>query len=252
MMPGGDRTPFVIAVDGPSASGKGTLARRLAAHYGLAYLDTGLLYRAVGAHLLRAGLDPCDEAAATAAAKTIMLDELDAPDLRSEAVSQAASKVAAIAGVRAALLDQQRDFAANPPPRRPGPTQGSTLEPARGAVLDGRDIGTVVWPRAQVKLFVVAGLEERAARRHKELLERGGESIYSRVLQDMRERDARDSGRTIAPLAPAPDAVVIDTSAVDADAAFALAVAHIGSRYQDSCSQESCSQDRQDPSGDRY
>jgi cytidylate kinase len=227
--------PLVIAVDGPSAAGKGTLARRLADYYGLAYLDTGLLYRAVAARLLRAGIDPEDEAAAVTAAEAVSLAELDAPDLRDEAVSRAASRVAAIGGVRAALLDLQRRFAANP---SAGPSGGTV----RGAVLDGRDIGTVVWPQAQVKLFVVASLEERARRRHKELLERGCESIYSRVLQDMRERDARDSGRAIAPLVPAPDAIVIDTSAVDAYGAFAIAVAHIGPR----------SQDRQGQSDDRH
>ncbi|WP_119460879.1 (d)CMP kinase [Rhodospirillaceae bacterium SYSU D60014] len=219
-------SPFVIAVDGPSAAGKGTLARRVAAHFNLAYLDTGLLYRAVAARLLRAGIDRPDEAAAIAAARAVSAGDLDLPELREEAVSQMASKVAAISGVRAALLDLQRTFAAAPPAGPSGPVAG--------AVLDGRDIGTVVWPQAQVKLFIHADLEQRARRRHKELIERGGESIYARVLQDMRERDARDSGRSVAPLTPAPDALVIDTSALDADAAFAIAVAHIGSRCQDS------------------
>ena len=227
MMAGPNRPqPFVIAVDGPSAAGKGTLARRLARHFNLAYLDTGLLYRAVAARLMRTGADQPDEATATAAARTVSVGELDAPGLRDEAVSRMASKVAAIGGVRAALLDLQRKFAMAPPPGPSGP-------PA-GAVLDGRDIGTVVWPEAQVKLFIHADLEQRARRRHKELLERGCASIYSDVLQDMRERDARDSSRSIAPLAPAPDALVIDTSALDVDAAFAIAVAHIGSLCQDS------------------
>ena len=208
--------PLVIAIDGPSAAGKGTLGRRLAARYNLAYLDTGLLYRAVAAEVVRRGIDPDDAAAAAAVAAGITLDDLAAPNLRDEAVGGVASQVAAIAGVRAALLALQRRFAAHPPPGR------------AGAVLDGRDIGTIVCPAAPVKLFVSATLEERARRRHKELLERGCKSIYARVLQDMMERDARDSGRALAPLTPAPDALIIDSSALDPDAAFAAAVARIG------------------------
>lgn len=219
-MKSGRRT-LVIAVDGPSAAGKGTLARRLAAHFGFAFLDTGLLYRAVALQLLRAGASPDDPDAATRTAEDLDLAMLDAPELRSEPVSQAASKVAAVAGVRAALLEVQRQFAAAPPGGRPG------------AVLDGRDIGTVVCPEAAVKLFVTAGAEVRAARRArellgvKELIGPEAERIYARVLQDMKERDARDSGRSIAPLLPARDALIIDSSALDPDAAFAAALAHI-------------------------
>ena len=195
----------VIAVDGPAASGKGTLARRLAAHYGLRHLDTGLLYRAVGL-LSRAGAsDP------VTVAEQLQLADLGRPDLREDAAAQAGSKVAAIPEVREALREVQHRFAAAPP----------------GAVLDGRDIGTVVFPDAPIKLYIDAGLEDRAQRRHKELIGRGLESIYSRVLQDMTERDARDRGRKVAPLTPAKDALVIDSSRLDADAVFSRAVAYI-------------------------
>lgn len=215
------RKPIVIAVDGPAAAGKGTLARRLARHLGFAFLDTGLLYRATAARLLRGGGQPDDAAAATAAAEALTLADLDSPELRSEAIAQAASRVAAIPAVRAALLEMQRRFAAQPPDGAPG------------AVLDGRDIGTVVCPDADAKLFVTATPQVRAARRTREIL--GGreligaeaEGIYARVLQDMIERDARDSSRAVSPLAPARDALVIDTSALDPDAAFAAALAHI-------------------------
>ena len=196
----------VIAIDGPAASGKGTLARRLAAHYGLHHLDTGLLYRAVGLRAEEEGMDP------VAAARAVTLADLAAPALREEGAAQAASRVAVIPAVREALRGLQRRFAAEPP----------------GAVLDGRDIGTIVFPDAAAKIFVDATAEARARRRHRELIERGVASIYSRVLQDMRERDARDRGRVIAPLAPAPDALVIDSSTLDAESVFALAVAHIG------------------------
>jgi CMP/dCMP kinase len=196
----------VIAVDGPAASGKGTLARRLAARYGLRHLDTGLAYRAVGLKVLSEGLDP------VAAARAATLTDLDRPELRSEEVAQAASRVAAIPEVRTALRALQRRFAETPP----------------GAVLDGRDIGTVVFPDADAKIFVDASPELRAERRHRELLERGVASIYSRVLQDMKARDARDRGRAVAPLTPAKDAFVIDSSKLDADGVFALAVAYIG------------------------
>jgi cytidylate kinase len=196
----------IIAVDGPAASGKGTLARRLAARFGLRHLDTGLLYRAVGLKVEREGADPAE------AARALTLAELESPLLREEASAQAASRVAVIPAVREALRLLQRRFAGAPP----------------GAVLDGRDIGTVVFPEAPVKIFVDATPEARARRRHRELLDRGVASIYSRVLQDMRERDARDRGRVIAPLAPADDALVIDSSDLDADEVFARAVAHIG------------------------
>lgn len=215
--------PFVVAVDGPSAAGKGTLARRIAAFYGFAYLDTGLLYRATAGRLLRTGGDPADPAAAETAARAVGPAELADPGLRGEAVAQAASRVAAIPAVRRALLDVQRRFAARPPALADG-------RPAAGAVLDGRDIGTVVCPEADVKIFVTASVEERARRRHKELLGRGDEAIYARVLQDMTDRDARDSGRAAAPLVPASDAIVIDSTALDADAAFAAAVAVVDER----------------------
>lgn len=196
---------MVIAVDGPAASGKGTLARRLAAHYGLRHLDTGLLYRAVGLLAESSGQDPVK------VAENLTLSDLESPDLRGDAAAQAGSRVAASPPVRAALRGVQHRFAAKPP----------------GAVLDGRDIGTVVFPEAPVKLYIDADLEDRARRRHKELIGRGLESIYSRVLQDMKERDARDRGRTVAPLIPAKDALVIDSSKLDADAVFSRAVAYI-------------------------
>lgn len=206
---------MIIAVDGPVAAGKGTLARRLAAALDLAYLDTGSIYRALGAKLLAAGAAPDDAAAATRAAEALSREDLSRPDLREEAVGQAASIVAAIPAVRAALLAFQRGFAADPPDGK------------RGAVLDGRDIGTVVCPDADVKFFVTADTETRARRRHKELLERGEKSIYARVLQDLRDRDARDSRRAVAPLQPAADAILIDSSEMDADSAFAAALAAI-------------------------
>ncbi len=198
--------PIVIAVDGPAASGKGTLARRLAAHYGLHHLDTGLLYRAVGLRALREGMDP------VAAAEALTLADLGEPALREDSAAQAASKVAVIPAVREALRDLQRRFAGEPP----------------GAVLDGRDIGTVVFPEAPIKIYVDATPEARAQRRHEELREMGLASIYSRVLQDMRERDARDRGRAVAPLTLAKDALVIDSSELDADQVFARALAYIG------------------------
>lgn len=206
---------LVVALDGPAAAGKGTLARRLADHYRLAYLDTGALYRAVGVAVLRQGLDPADEMAAVAAARNLSADLLTDPEIRTEAGGQAASKVGAIPAVRAALLDWQRHFAAKPP-------AGS-----RGAILDGRDIGTVVCPDAPVKIFITASTEARAQRRFKELQEKGAGAIYARVLQDMQERDARDQDRAVAPLTPAADALVIDTSALTADQVFDRAVAHI-------------------------
>jgi CMP/dCMP kinase len=203
--------PFVVAVDGPAASGKGTLARRLAEHFGLAHLDTGKLYRANAFRGLAAGGDPADPTTAAAAARRVDMTGLADPALLTEEVAQASSIVAAIPAVRAALLDRQRDFAAHPP------------APFRGAVLDGRDIGTAVCPGATIKLFVTASPEARAERRLRELRERGATVIYGDVLQDMKERDARDSGRRVAPLAAAPDAVMIDTTGLDADQVFGLA-----------------------------
>jgi len=210
---------LVIAVDGPSAAGKGTLAKRIANRFNLAYLDTGLLYRGVGAALLRQKQSPEDAESAEKAAKALKSEDLSDPELRNEFVSQTASRVAAYPGVRTALLGFQRGFAAHPPPGAKGR--------AAGAVLDGRDIGTVVCPEAPVKFFVTASLEARAERRHRELLSRYGTSIYSRVLEEMKERDERDRTRAVAPLAAAPDALVIDTTTLSPDAAFQVAVDHI-------------------------
>jgi len=215
-----DRAPdtIVVAIDGPAAAGKGTLARRLAAHFDFAFLDTGLLYRATAMHLAEAGRRAEDLAAAEAAAKMVSARDLADPRLRGEAVGQLASTVAAIPAVRSALLQFQRDFAAAPP------------EGKRGAVLDGRDIGTVVCPDARAKLFITASQEERARRRVKELRERGVEAIYGAVLQDMQDRDARDRQRRTAPLRPADDAFVLDTTDLDADTAFAAARDYVASK----------------------
>ncbi|MFD2234718.1 (d)CMP kinase [Phaeospirillum tilakii] len=204
----------IIAIDGPAAAGKGTLARRLAAALGFDYLDTGLIYRAVGMGLARAGQDPADPALAEAAARALTPEALGAGDLRGDDAAQAASKVAAIPGVRAALLDFQRRFAAHPPG-------------GRGAVLDGRDIGTVVCPAAEVKMFVDASVEKRAERRLKELQAAGRGGIYADVLADMKERDDRDRNRSVAPLKPAEGALLLDTSDLDADQAFAAALSHL-------------------------
>ena len=208
----------VIAVDGPAASGKGSLGRRLAEHFGLAYLDTGLLYRATGRRLLDRGADPADAAAAASVARDLGLDDLDPATLRDDETANAAGVVAAHPGVRTALIGVQRRFAADPP--------GG----AQGAVLDGRDIGTVICPDAPIKIFVEASIEVRAQRRHKELQARGLKSIYSRVLRAMRERDARDRSRAIAPLVPADDACVLDTTEFDEDSVFLSALAFIASR----------------------
>ncbi len=197
----------VIAVDGPAAAGKGTLARRLAAALGLPYLDTGLLYRAVGRRVLDAGADPRDAVAAEAAARALAPADLDRGDLRGPMADMAASAVAAIPAVRAALLDFQRDFGK-----------------AHGAVLDGRDIGTVVFPDARVKLFVTASVEERARRRFLELQGRGVAADLAQVTSEIRDRDAQDANRPVAPLRAAADAVTLDTSALDAEAAFAAAL----------------------------
>jgi cytidylate kinase len=189
MSAAGTKRGFVITVDGPSAAGKGTLARRLAAHFGFEFLDTGALYRGVGLSVLRQDLDPADEKAATAAAKALKPETLADPAIRAENTSAAASKVAAIPSVRAAILNWQRDFARD------------AASNSGGAVLDGRDIGTVVCPDADAKLFITASQEARAERRVKELQARGETAIYARVLQDMQERDARDQGRRNARLA---------------------------------------------------
>jgi cytidylate kinase len=198
---------MIIAIDGPAASGKGTLARRLAAHYGLRHLDTGLIYRAVAKALLDAGHRLDDAAQAAAAAKALDPDRFD-DALKSHAVGEAASITSAIPEVRAALLGFQRDFAARPP----------------GAVLDGRDIGTVICPGADVKIFVTATPEERARRRWLELRERGEAADQAAILADILARDARDSGRAVAPLKPASDAHLLDTTHLAIDAAVRAAV----------------------------
>lgn len=189
--------PFTIAIDGPAASGKGTIARALAVRFGFAYLDTGRLYRAVGARVLE-GMEAAE------AAQTLTPDMLDREDLRRPDVARAASQVAAIPEVRAALVDFQRAFA-----RREG-----------GAVLDGRDIGTVICPDAEAKLYVTASDEVRAVRRHAEELAAGHDVTLEAVLSDLRERDRRDSARAEAPLTAAADAVEIDTSELSIDAAL--------------------------------
>jgi cytidylate kinase len=207
---------FVVAIDGPAASGKGTLARRLAGHFGLAHLDTGRLYRAAALLVLEANSDPADPRAAEAAARRVDAAGLADPRLADERVARAASVVAAIPQVRAALLAFQRNFAAAPPPPAPGIK-------ARGAVLDGRDIASVVCPGADLKLFITATPQERARRRVEELRGRGVPAIYQTVLQDLKERDARDSLRRTAPLMAASDAIVIDTTDLDAEAVFETA-----------------------------
>jgi cytidylate kinase len=195
---------MVITIDGPAASGKGTLAQRLATHFGLPHLDTGLLYRAVGERLIASGHPLDDVQAAVRAARSVELEELDRSRLMKSGLGEAASRVAAMPDVRAALLGLQRSFAAAP----------------GGAVLDGRDTGTVVCPNADAKLFVVATTEARAARRHKELSARGEKTTYDEVLADIRRRDERDAARAVAPLKPAPDAVLLDTTDLDIEAAF--------------------------------
>jgi cytidylate kinase len=195
---------FTIAIDGPAAAGKGTVARQLAAHFGYAHLDTGLLYRATGRRML-AGMD------AVEAARTLQPDDLEAPDLRTPEAGQAASRVAAIPEVRRALIDFQRAFAAR----------------AGGAVLDGRDIGTVICPEANVKLYVTADDDVRAARRLAELTGTGHDITYAEVLADLRQRDARDSARAAAPLKPADDAIQLNTSTLTIEQAIAAAIVEV-------------------------
>ena len=208
---------MIIAIDGPAAAGKGTLARRLAQHLNFAYLDTGLIYRAVSKKVLILGGSPDDAAMAETEAWAMQPEDLNLEGLRTDEVAQAASKVSAVPGVRAALLKFQRDFAAHPPDGKVG------------SVLDGRDIGTVVCPDARHKLFVTASMEVRAERRVKELQDRGLRAIYARVFEDMKERDARDTERAVSPLEPAKDANTLDTSDLDADQVFQAALDLIGS-----------------------
>ncbi len=191
---------MIIAIDGPSASGKGTLAKKLATELNFAYLDTGKIYRAVGFNMLRQNKDLDDNFAALNMAKSLNYNDLDNAQLKNDDVAQAASKVAVMPDVRQALLEFQQNFAKKPP-------EGKT-----GVVLDGRDIGTVICPDAHIKLFISANVEIRAKRRHKELLEREEPSIYQQVLADLQERDERDSNRKQAPLKAADDAIIVDTS----------------------------------------
>jgi cytidylate kinase len=207
---------MIIAIDGPAASGKGTLARRLAAHYGLPHLDTGLLYRATAADLLQADRDLRDVEAAVAAARGLGLTDFDESRLRGAAMGEAASIVAAIPQVRAALVRTQRDFAG-----RPG-----------GAVLDGRDIGTVICPNADVKIFVTASAAARAQRRALELARRSEKVDYAAVLADIIKRDARDAERRDAPMRAASDAVTLDTTRLGIEDALAAAIRMVDARCE--------------------
>ena len=206
---------MIIAIDGPAASGKGTVSRKLAAHYGLRHLDTGLLYRAVAKALLDAGRAPGDEVRAIVAAKAINPARFDESALKRYEVGEAASVVSAIPGVRAALLDFQKEFAAAP----------------SGAVLDGRDIGTVICPTAEVKIFVTAAPEVRAHRRTLELRGRGEKADEAAVLADIMSRDERDRSRSTAPLIQAPDAHLLDTSTLDIEGSLRAALALV-ERYR--------------------
>ena len=207
---------MIIAIDGPAASGKGTLAKRLAVHFALPHLDTGLLYRGVARMLLDGGMPLTDAAAAEEAARTLDVNLLQDPRLRGAEMGEAASVISAYQPVRDALLAFQREFAAN----------------AAGAVLDGRDIGTVVCPLAQAKLFVTATPEERARRRHLEVMGRGEAAEFRTILDDILRRDERDRSRSTAPLKAADDALVLDTTALDPDAAFRAALSLVERRIR--------------------
>ena len=207
---------MIIAIDGSAASGKGTLAKSLARQLGYDYLDTGALYRAVGLSLIKAGVNPNNivENQAIDIAKSLDLNLTNSPLIRDDRVADMASRVAAITPVRAALLDLQRRFAATP-------------QSGRGAILDGRDIGTVVLPSADLKLFIDAAIETRAKRRTKELHDAGQSAMFRDVLADMQARDKRDRTRSVAPLRAADDAITIDTTTMDAAAVLALALTYV-------------------------
>ncbi len=207
-------SPLVIAIDGPAASGKGTLARRIADYYHLPHLDTGLTYRAVAHQLLQKGLPLDDAAIAADAARQVDLTDLDKHVLSAHAVGDTASRVAVYPEVRRILVEKQRAFA-----RQPG-----------GAVLDGRDIGTVVCPQADVKLFITASADVRAGRRVRDIEGRGGTADQAEILDDIKRRDARDAGRADSPLRPAADAHLLDTSDMSIEAAFAAARAIIDAK----------------------
>lgn len=213
----GARTPVVIAIDGPAASGKGTLAKRLARHLGYAYLESGRLYRAVAAKALDRGIDPADETSVTQIAQNLVATDFEHPKLYATATTKAASQVAVHGGVRAALLHFQRDFAVHPPGGAPG------------VVIDGRDIGTQVCPGADHKVYLTASPEIRAERRVRQLRDQSGEAIYLRVLADIKDRDRQDETRQHSPLARAKDAHLLDTSALDPDQTFLKALELIGS-----------------------
>jgi cytidylate kinase len=204
----------VVAIDGPAASGKGTLARRLARELGLRHLDTGLTFRAVADRMLAAGADLSDEDAAVAAARALDLGALDKTRLADHAIGEAASRVAVMPRLRTALREMQRGFACRPP----------------GAVLDGRDIGTVVFPDAPAKLYVTASPETRARRRALEMRQGGSDITEAEVLADLKRRDERDMARTDSPLRPAPDAYLLDTTDLDIEAAFRAALDYVGRR----------------------
>ena len=199
---------MIVAIDGPAASGKGTIAKKLAEYFNLSYLDTGILYRAVALQLLTKGMNEKDSQSAEKVARQVSIASIDHTGIRTQAVSDLASKIAAIPGVRQELLDRQRRFAQNPDPGKDG------------AILDGRDIGTVVCPHADFKIFIIADLEIRAKRRWKELLQRDPTVIYCEVLEEMRSRDERDTNREDAPLVVTSDAMVIDTSNKSIDVSF--------------------------------
>lgn len=199
---------LIVAIDGPAASGKGTIAKKLAEYFNLSYLDTGILYRAVALQMLNKGMNEKDSQSAEKAARQVSIASIDHTEIRTRAVSDLASKIATISGVREELLDRQRRFAQNPDPGKDG------------AILDGRDIGTVVCPHADFKIFIMADLEIRAKRRWKELLQSDPTVIYCEVLEEVRSRDERDTNRKDAPLAVTSGALVIDTSNKSIDVSF--------------------------------